>query len=342
MQKKKVILVTGNAGFIGYHVAKSLMSKRTKIIGIDNINSYYDTKVKIARLKDLKNHSNKNNYFYIFKKIDIDKENSLKYIFKKFKINYVIHLAAQAGVRYSILHPEQYIKSNIKAFSNILQCCNFFRIKHLLYASTSSVYGANKKIPFEEKDVADHPIQLYAATKRSNELMAHAYSNLFSLHSTGLRFFTVYGPWGRPDMALFLFTKNILKKKPIEVFNYGNHVRDFTYIDDVVDGIVKINSKKFPIINLKKNTPSESTSPYRILNIGNNNPVPLQKYINLIEKELNIKAIRHYKPMQKGDIQKTHASIRKIKKLYNYKPKTKVEIGIKNFVRWYKEYYEVK
>jgi UDP-glucuronate 4-epimerase len=340
MQKKKVILVTGNAGFIGYHVAKSLMSKRTKIIGIDNINSYYDTKVKIARLKDLKNHSNKNNYFYIFKKIDIDKENSLKYIFKKFKINYVIHLAAQAGVRYSILHPEQYIKSNIKAFSNILQCCNFFRIKHLLYASTSSVYGANKKIPFEEKDVADHPIQLYAATKRSNELMAHSFSHLFNLPTTGLRFFTVYGPWGRPDMALFKFTKNILKNKYIEVYNYGDHVRDFTYIDDVVK-IIKKLYLKIPKKNKNWNerNPSSSSSPFRILNVGNGQKVKLLKYIEYIEKGLNRKAKIKYLPKQLGDVRAALSSTKELKRIINYVPKISVKEGVKKFIEWYKSFY---
>ena len=266
----------------------------------------------------------------------------MSYEFKKFKPEIVINLAAQAGVRYSLIKPERYIQSNLVGFANILELSKKCKIKHLIYASTSSVYGESKKNKLDENDPVNHPLQLYAATKRSNELMAHAYSNLFNLPTTGLRFFTVYGPWGRPDMALFLFTKNILQKKPIDVFNYGKHIRDFTYVDDIVNGIVKISSKKFPITNSKKNFPSESVSPYRILNIGNNNPVPLQKYINLIEKELNIKAIRNYKPLQKGDVQKTHASIRKIKKLYNYKPKTKVKIGIKNFVRWYKEYYEVK
>ena len=340
MKNKKVILITGNAGFIGYHIAKSLMSKNTKIIGVDNINSYYDTKIKKSRLKDLKSYSRKHNYFYKFKKIHIDKENSLKKVFKNFKINYVIHLAAQAGVRYSILHPEKYIQSNIKGFANILQFCKSFKIKHLLYASTSSVYGANKKTPFNESDVADHPIQLYAATKRSNELMAHSYSHLFNLPTTGMRFFTVYGPWGRPDMALFKFTKNILKNKPIDVYNYGDHERDFTYIDDVVKIVKKLYlkiPKKSKIWN--EANPSSSTSPFRILNIGNGKKIKLLEYIRNIENNLSRKAKIKFLPKQLGDVRISLSSTKNLKRIVNYTPRIPVKTGVKKFIEWYKAYY---
>ncbi len=336
------ILITGAAGFIGFHLAKKFISKNHQVLGVDNINSYYDQKLKKDRIKFLQNISKNNKKkLFTFKKISIDNYKLLSREFKKFKPDQVVNLAAQAGVRYSLLKPLEYIKSNLVGFANILDLSKEFKVKHLIYASTSSVYGGSKKKLLSEKDSVDHPLQLYAATKRANELMAHSYSNLYHLKTTGLRFFTVYGPWGRPDMALFLFTKNILKKKPIEVFNYGNHIRDFTYIDDIVDGIFRVSSKKFPQNKKIKQNPSESNCPFRVLNIGNNNPITLEKYINEVEKELNIKAIKKYKPLQKGDVKKTHASIDKIKKLYGYKPKTNVATGIKKFVQWYKEYYEV-
>ena len=340
MKNKKVVLVTGSAGFIGYHASKMLMSKNNKVIGIDNINSYYDVSIKRARLRDLKNYSKKKRYFFNFKKIDIDNEKTLENIFKKFKITHVVHLAAQAGVRYSIDHPEKYIQSNIKAFFNILNYCKKFKIKHLLYASSSSVYGANKKIPFKESDIADHPIQLYAATKRSNELMAHSYSHLFNLPTTGLRFFTVYGPWGRPDMALFKFTKNILVKKPIEVYNYGDHSRDFTYIDDVTKIIKKLYSK-IPKNNKKWNEhdPTSSSSPFRVLNIGNGRKVKLLDYIKYIEKNLGKKAIIKYLPKQPGDVRSSLSNSNKLKKLINYIPQTSAEKGVKEFINWYRSFY---
>jgi len=341
MKYKKIVLVTGCAGFIGYHVSKTLMSKNIKVIGIDNINSYYDVLIKKARLTDLKNYSKKKGYFFYFKKIDIDNEKSLKKIFKKYKITHVIHLAAQAGVRYSIVHPEKYIQSNIKAFFNVLNYSKIFKIKHLLYASTSSVYGANKKMPFTENDIADHPIQLYAATKRSNELMAHSYSHLFNLPTTGLRFFTVYGPWGRPDMALFKFTKNILENKPIEVYNYGNHSRDFTYIDDVSKAIKKLYSN-IPKKNDKWNeyNPVSSASPFRILNIGNGRKVKLLDYIKYIENNLGKKAIIKYLPKQPGDVPTSLSNSKKLKKLIKYIPQVSAENGVKEFIKWYKSFYK--
>ena len=332
------VILTGCAGFIGFHLAKKYLDLNFKVIGIDNMNNYYSVKLKKDRLRVLFNHKNSKNFY--FKKVSIDNYNSLKKIFLKFKPSIVVNLAAQAGVRHSLKKPLDYVKSNLVGFSNILILSKEFKIKHLVYASTSSVYGNSSKNILSEKDKVDHPIQFYAATKRSNELMAHAYSSLYKLPTTGLRFFTVYGPWGRPDMALFLFTKKILSKKPIYVFNNGDHVRDFTYIDDIVDGIFSITKKKF-INKNKKNDPSESLCPYRIINIGNNRPVPLMKYIKVLESELGIKSTKLFKPLQKGDIRKTNASIVKIKKLYNYNPRTTVEKGIKNFIGWYKKYYNV-
>ncbi len=332
------ILLTGCAGFIGFHLAYKLLNNNHIVIGVDNVNNYYSQKLKKDRLKILLSHKKNKNFFFI--KSSIENFNSLENIFKKYRPEVVINLAAQAGVRHSIKKPRDYIKSNLVGFANILILSKEYRIKHLVYASTSSVYGNSKKNTLEEKNPVDHPIQLYAATKRSNELMAHSYSSLYALPTTGLRFFTVYGPWGRPDMALFIFTKNILNRKKIEIFNYGKHFRDFTYVDDIVEGIIKICSKKFPKKNIKNN-PSESDCPFRILNIGNNYPIPLNKYILCLEKELKIKAIKKYKPLQPGDIMKTNASIKKIKNLYKYKPKVRIEEGIRNFVRWYKKYYNV-
>ena len=332
------ILITGVAGFIGYKFAELMLKKNYQVVGIDNLNNYYSNKLKKDRLRELTNHK-KNKGFY-FKKVSIDNYKQLKKIFFKFKPTIVVNLAAQAGVRHSLKKPLDYVKSNLVGFSNILILSKEFKVKHFVYASTSSVYGNSSKNILSEKDKADHPIQFYAATKRSNELMAHAYSSLYKLPTTGLRFFTVYGPWGRPDMALFLFTKNILSKKPINVFNNGNHIRDFTYIDDIVKGIFEITKRKF-ISKKKKNDPSESLSPFRVLNIGNNKPVPLMKYIKVLESELGTKSTKLFRPLQKGDIKKTNASITKIKNLYNYNPNTSIERGIKNFVSWYKDYYNV-
>lgn len=332
------IILTGCAGFIGFHLAKKYLDMNFTVIGIDNLNNYYSKKLKKDRLKQLLKHKKKRNF--IFYKISIENFENLKKIFVKHKPQIVVNLAAQAGVRYSLKKPLDYVKSNLVGFSNTLILSKEYRVKHFIYASTSSVYGNSTKNILTETDNVDHPIQFYAATKRSNELMAHAYSSLYKLPTTGLRFFTVYGPWGRPDMALFLFTKNILDKKPIFVFNNGDHVRDFTFVDDITDGIYKVTQRKF-INKTKKNDPSESFCPFRILNIGNNNPVPLMKYIKVLETELGVKSIKIYKPLQKGDIKKTNASIKKIRSLYNYNPNTKIEKGIKKFVNWYREYFNV-
>ena len=332
------IILTGCAGFIGFHLTKKYLDMNLKVIGIDNLNNYYSEKLKKDRLSQLLKHKKKRNF--IFYKTSIDNYKAIKKIFAKHKPSIVVNLAAQAGVRHSLKKPLDYVKSNLIGFSNILILSKEFRVKHFIYASTSSVYGNSTKNILTETDSVDHPIQFYAATKRSNELMAHAYSSLYKLPTTGLRFFTVYGPWGRPDMALFLFTKNILNKKPIYVFNNGNHIRDFTFVDDITDGIYKVTKKKF-IKATKKNDPSESSCPFRILNIGNNNPVPLMTYIKSLESELGVKSKKIFKPLQKGDIKKTNASIKKIKNLYNYNPNTKIKKGIKNFVNWYREYFDV-
>jgi len=334
-----MILVSGVAGFIGFHLAKYLLKKNKKVVGIDSINNYYDVSLKKKRLQYLKKISKKN---FIFIKSDISNKTNLEKIFKKYKIIFVINLAAQAGVRYSLQNPQSYIKNNIIGFHNIIELSVKYRIRHFLYASTSSVYGMNTKLPFVETDSVDHPLQLYAATKRSNELIAHAYSYLFKIPSTGLRFFTVYGPWGRPDMALFKFTKNIFLGKKIEVFNYGNHVRDFTYVDDIVKSIfllLKQAPKTKININLK---PHLSRCPFQIFNIGNSRPVKLMDYIKEIEKNINKKAVIVYRKLQKGDVKATYASSKKLFNKIKYRPKVSIKKGIKNFVSWYREFYKIK
>tara|TARA_Y100000816_G_C26065218_1_gene559774 strand:+ start:432 stop:1451 length:1020 start_codon:yes stop_codon:yes gene_type:complete len=337
-KNSKFILITGVAGFIGFHLSRKLIDNNFKVIGIDNINNYYGKKIKFDRLKILSNFKKKN---FVFFKKDLKDKNSLNKIFKSYKIQYVVNLAAQAGVRYSLKNPQAYIDSNIQGFFNILDLSRKYEVKHFIYASTSSVYGMNKKIPFAEKDHVNHPLQLYASTKRSNELIAHAYSNLYNLPTTGLRFFTVYGPWGRPDMALFIFVKKILENKSINIFNYGNHVRDFTYIDDIVDGIKKIIFKIPKKNSLNKVTfPNKSTSPFRILNIGNGKPIKLKDFINEIEKNLGKRAKKKYLPLQKGDVIGTHSNINEINKLTKYKPKYSYKLGIKKFINWYLDYYK--
>ncbi len=319
----KKILITGSAGFIGFHLSLKLLKNRFRVIGIDNYNSYYDVNLKKARNSILKKYKN-----YSFKKVDIRNYKSLEKIFKKNKIDIVINLAAQAGVRYSLVNPKSYIENNIVGFFNMIENTKNYKIKKFVYASTSSIYGMQKKFPFKENFNTDRPIQLYAATKKSNEVIAASYNHLFKINTIGLRFFTVYGPWGRPDMALSYFTKNIIKGKPIRIFNMGKHERDFTYIDDIVNGILKITLRK------KNNSKNE------ILNIGNGKKVSLLRYIDLIEKYLNKKAKKKYLPLQKGDVVKTHSNISLIKKNYNYKPVTSVEFGVKNFIKWYKSYYK--
>ena len=338
------ILVTGSAGFIGYHVALKLIKKSNyKIIGIDNLNNYYDKKLKLNRTRELKkNLINKTKYkFY---KIDICDKKKLSRLFRKYKFKKVLHLAAQAGVRFSIKQPDQYINSNLVGFFNILDLCKEYKVDHLVYASSSSVYGSNKKFPFSEADKVDHPIQLYAATKRSNELMADSYSSLYKIPTTGLRFFTVYGPWGRPDMALYKFVKNIFLGKPIKIYNRGKHYRDFTYIEDCVVAIIKVLNKKPKIskITNRNNNPSESMAPFRIINVGNSKTVSLLTYINKIENIIGKKAKKIFLGLQKGDILKTKASIIEAKKILNYKSKTSLDEGLENFINWYKKYNKIK
>ena len=332
------ILVTGCVGFIGFHLSRKLILNGHTVIGVDSVNNYYGVKIKLDRLKILKKYQK--NFF--LKKGDISNKIFLEKIFKKFKIDQVINLAAQAGVRYSIENPKAYLDSNLIGFFNILECSKKYKIKHLIYASTSSVYGNNSKLPFRESRHADHPIQFYAATKRSNEIMAHSYSHLYGLPTTGLRFFTVYGPWGRPDMALFIFTKNILNGDKINMFNFGNHIRDFTYVDDIVEPIVRLIKKPPKKMNkkLKKNDPSESHAPFKIYNIGNNNPKKLKEFVKAIEEKLGKKAKINLKPLQKGDVYETYADTTKIYKLTGYKSKTDIDVGISNFVDWFRNYYK--
>ena len=319
------VLITGAAGFIGYHLAKKLLIKNIKVIGIDNINDYYDVKLKNNRIKELK----KNNKFFFYK-LDLCNYKKLNNLVKKNKIKYIIHLAAQAGVRFSIEKPNIYFKSNLEGFFNILEVSRHNKIKHLIFASTSSVYGDSKNFPSTESNNTDRPLSFYAATKKSNEVMAHSYSYIYNLPCTGVRFFTVYGPFGRPDMALFKFTQNIIYNKSIELYNKGNHFRDFTYIDDIVDGIFSLIKKQ-----------SNKSIPYEIFNIGNGSPKKLIEYLKNIEKNLNKKTKIKKLPLQKGDIIKTHSSINKLKKHTGYRSKTNIEEGISKFVEWFRDYYQI-
>ena len=319
------ILVTGCAGFIGFHTTLKLLKNKINVIGIDNINKYYDVNLKKRRLEYLKKFKN-----FSFYKVDLVQYKKLDNIIKNYKIKYIIHLAAQAGVRYSIANPKLYFKSNLEGFFNILELSKYNKIKHLIFASTSSVYGDSKKFPLNEKSNTDLPLSFYAATKKSNEVMAHSYSNIYKLPCTAVRFFTVYGSFGRPDMALFKFTKNIISNKSIELFNKGNHIRDFTYIDDIVDGIYLL-IKKHP----------KNKIPFDIFNIGNGSPKKLMQYVKQIELNLNRKAKIKKLPLQPGDVTKTHADINKLKIKTNYKPKTTLKKGLAHFIEWYKEYYKV-
>jgi UDP-glucuronate 4-epimerase len=336
-----MILVTGSAGFIGFHVVMKLIKMNKKVVGIDNLNSYYDTKLKIARNEQLLKIKKKNFKFY---KLDINNNKSLTKLFKKYKFKKVIHLAAQAGIRYSLKNPRQYLNSNIVGFFNILNLCKVYKIQHLVYASSSSVYGANTKIPFSEEDGAQHPIQFYAATKRSNELMAHAYSHLYKIKTTGLRFFTVYGPWGRPDMAVFQFTENLLKDKKIFLYNYGKNFRDFTYIDDTVEGIIKVLDKniKKKSWNSKKPNPSFSNSPFNVYNLGNNKKISVLRLIEAIKNSIEIKPKIKKIPAQKGDVSITWSNNNKAYRDFDYKPKISIEEGVKKFIKWYKLFYKLK
>ncbi|MEI6541940.1 MAG: NAD-dependent epimerase [Methylococcales bacterium] len=333
------VLVTGVAGFIGSALALRLLERGDEVIGIDNINDYYDINLKLARLENL-------NVFKSFKflKLDISERSEIESLFAREKFHKVMHLAAQAGVRYSITNPHAYINSNIVGFVNILEGCRYHDVKHLVYASSSSVYGANTKIPFSIHDNVDHPVSLYAASKKSNELMAHTYSHLYDIPTTGLRFFTVYGPWGRPDMSLFMFTRNILDGKPINVFNYGSHRRDFTYIDDIVEGVIRVIDKPAKTNSSwdgNKPDSGSSLAPYRIYNIGNQNPVNLLTFIETLEKCLGKQAIKNFMPLQAGDIPDTYADVSELVDDLGYKPNTELEHGINNFVKWYKDFYGV-
>lgn len=333
------ILITGSAGFIGFHLARKLLSEGWQVIGIDNLNDYYDPKLKEDRLAILQKHKD-----FVFKKVDLKDKTAVDAVFVDYKPEYVINLAAQAGVRYSIQNPYAYIDSNLVGFMNILEACRHNPVRHLIYASSSSVYGGNKVAPFSTNHNVDHPVSLYAATKKSNELMAHTYSHLYGIPTTGLRFFTVYGPWGRPDMAYFSFTKNIFEKKPIKVFNHGKMERDFTYIDDIVYGIVKlIDRPPVPNPNWDERVDDLSTSfaPYKIYNIGNNQPVPLMKFINVLEEKIGIEAEKIYMDMQPGDVLRTYADVTDLERDIDFRPNTSIEEGLSRFVDWYREYYNV-
>jgi UDP-glucuronate 4-epimerase len=334
----KKTIVTGSAGFIGSATCIKLLERGDSIIGIDNHNDYYDPKLKELRLRRLEKYKNYQHY-----RTDLSDQNALGDIFKNHKPKKVINLAAQAGVRYSMENPLAYINTNIVGFAHILENCRHYEIEHLVYASTSSVYGANTKMPFSEHDSVNHPLSVYAASKKSNELMAHTYSYLYKLQTTGLRFFTVYGPWGRPDMALFKFTKNILDEKPIDVFNHGKHTRDFTYIDDIVDGVIKsLDSPSLSNLNWNscKPDPATSSAPWNVYNIGNSQPVQLMDYIQALEKALDKKAKINFLPLQPGDVPNTYANVDNLKKKFNYKPSTSVDVGVSNFVKWYKDFYK--
>jgi UDP-glucuronate 4-epimerase len=348
------ILITGTAGFIGFHTASYLLNKGYNIVGLDNINDYYDIRLKYGRLKQTGINgetceygriiNSYNNHFYRFIKSDLEDQETLDRLFKEEKFTHIVHLAAQAGVRYSLSNPRAYIRSNINGFLNLLESCRHYPVEHLVFASSSSVYGLNEQMPFSVKNNADHPISLYAASKKSNELMAHAYSYLFDIPVTGLRFFTVYGPWGRPDMALFIFTSSILAGKPIDVFNNGEMERDYTYIDDIVDGIGRIIEsppKGTPGWDGKNPDPSSSRAPYRIYNIGNNKPVNLMNFIKAIQEATGRKAHINLLPLQPGDVTKTWADTEDLFREFQYKPKTTVKTGVKKFVEWYTDYYKI-
>ena len=335
--RRMTILVTGAAGFIGFHVARRLLDRGDAVVGLDNLNAYYDVSLKEARLARLRGYAG-----FRFAKLDLADRQGLAGLFESERPQRVVHLAAQAGVRYSLQNPHAYIDSNIAGFMNILEGCRHHGVEHLAYASSSSVYGGNTRLPFSEHDNIDHPVSLYAATKKANELMAHTYSHLFRLPTTGLRFFTVYGPWGRPDMALFLFTRAILDGLPIDVFNRGQMVRDFTYIDDIVEGVVRVvdrPAEAAPGFDPSAPDPGTSNAPYRVFNIGNNQPTPLDDYIEALEDALGRKAERNYLPMQPGDVPATSADTSELNAWVGFKPSTPVREGVRRFVAWYREYY---
>jgi len=331
------VLVTGAAGFIGFHTARRLLARGDQVVGLDNLNDYYDVRLKEARLAQLGNAPG-----FRFVRLELADETAITALFARERFARVVHLGAQAGVRYSLEAPHAYVRSNVTGTLNVLEGCRLSGIEHLVYASTSSVYGANTHMPFSVHRPADHPLSLYAATKRANELMAHSYSALFGIPTTGLRFFTVYGPWGRPDMALFLFTRNILERKPIDVFNYGHHRRDFTYIEDIVEGVVRTLDKPAaadPHWESDAPDPATSRAPYRLYNIGNHQPVELMRYIEVIEECLGRKAEKNLLPLQPGDVPETFADIEDLVHDVGYRPATPIEVGVKRFVDWFCEYY---
>ena len=333
------ILVTGAAGFIGARLSERLLARGDEVVGLDNLNDYYDVALKEARLARLAGQPG-----FSFHRQDIVDGPALKALFERVRPQRVMHLAAQAGVRYSITHPHAYTESNITGFLNVLEACRWHPVEHLVYASSSSVYGANTSMPFSIHDNVDHPVSLYAATKKANELMAHTYSHLYGLPTTGLRFFTVYGPWGRPDMSLFLFTRSILAGKPIDVFNYGNHQRDFTYVDDIVEGVIRCidtPATGSPTWRGDQPDPGTSAAPYRLYNIGNNSPVALMDFIATLERALGREAIKNFLPLQAGDVPATYADVTALVADMGYRPTTPLAVGIGNFVRWYKEYYQI-
>jgi UDP-glucuronate 4-epimerase len=333
------VFITGAAGFIGFYLSKVLLDRGNAVTGIDDLNDYYEVDLKRARLSQLENHEN-----FHFVKAGIENREMTEHIFKEGKFDVVVNLAAQPGVRYSLKNPYSYIDSNIVGFTNILEGCRHNQVKHLVFASSSSIYGTNHKIPFSVNDNVDHPVSLYAASKRANELMAHTYAHLYGLPCTGLRFFTVYGPWGRPDMAYFSFTKAILEEKPIDVFNHGDMKRDFTYIDDIVEGVVRVMDRvpqPNPAWDRANPDPGSSYAPYKLYNIGNNNPVQLLRFIEVLEKNLGKTAVKNMLPMQPGDVPITYADIDDLMKDVGFKPVTSIEEGIKKFVKWYRSYYRV-
>jgi UDP-glucuronate 4-epimerase len=340
MSSNRSILVTGAAGFIGFHLTRKLYNLGYTVIGLDNMNNYYDQKLKEARLAILKEDA-----YFKFHQVDLTDRSAIEALFQQYNFDFVVNLAAQAGVRYSLINPHAYLESNLYGFLNILEGCRHGKVKHLVYASSSSVYGANKKVPFSVHDNVDHPISLYAATKKSNELMAHTYSSLYNLPTTGLRFFTVYGPYGRPDMALYIFTKAILEGKPIDIYNQGKMRRDFTYVDDIVESISRLVPKVAapnPSWNGMKPDPATSFAPYRIFNIGNNEPIDLLHFIEIIEAKLGKKAIRNLMPMQDGDVPETYADVEDLTREVDFKPATPIEEGVGKFIDWYLQYHKKK
>ena len=344
MDKIETILVTGAAGFIGYSLCLKLLENGKNVIGIDNVNDYYEVSLKEDRLKNINQFVKDKKNLWKFHSIDLGNDVEIFKLFEKYKFDLVVNLAAQAGVRYSLVNPSSYIKSNLVGFANILEAVRKSNIKNLVYASSSSVYGLSNKIPFSEKDCVSHPISLYAATKSSNELMAHSYSHLYGIKSIGLRFFTVYGPWGRPDMAPMIFAKAIFEKKPINIFNYGKMERDFTFIDDVVESVYRCCLKPATVDNDFNNidsSPETSFAPHRIFNVGNKNPINLKSFIEILEKNIGIKAIKNFQPIQPGDVIKTYADTKLLEEWIEFKPKTSLENGIEKFINWYKDYYKV-